>query len=73
MGLEHGVGLLGELGILDPGVWKPFGDAGVERGIGGLVDDGALVEPLQVYGVDCTGRRQLRNELVASRSSLRRA
>ena len=65
MGLEHPVGLLGQLRILDPGVGKAFGDTGIESGVGVLVDGGALVEPLQVDGVDRTRRRQLRDELVS--------
>ena len=35
MGLEHPVGRLGQLRILDPGVGKAFGDAGIEAGSAG--------------------------------------
>ena len=52
VGQQRGVGLGRELGILDPRVRERLGDPRVERRVGHGVDDGALVEALEVDGVD---------------------
>ena len=77
MGREHGVGLLGERGILDPGVRERLGDAPVEHRVGRLVDDRAGVAALEVDRVDRAGAleqsaiRRSSQELVGS--SLKRS
>ena len=64
MRLQHRVGLGGERRILDPGLWKPFGDSPVESQVGRGVDGRIAVEGLQIDGVHRPGPGQLADELV---------
>ena len=59
-----GPGLLGHVRVLDPGVGEGDDQLRVELGVGLDVDDGALVEALEVERVDGAGRDQLRDQLV---------
>ena len=53
-----------QAGILEPGVRERLRHAPVEVGVGRLVHDGALVEALEVDGVDRARRDQLGDQLV---------
>ena len=63
VGEEDRVGLLGQLRVLDPGVGEGLDDAAVEDGVGGLVDDRADVEALEVDRVDRAGGHEPGDEL----------
>ena len=62
MGLEDGIGLLGQVRVLDPRRRKALRDHAVEPWVARLVDDRALVGALEVDGVDRTGRAELADE-----------
>ena len=59
--LEHGPGLVVQIGVLEVGVGEGLGDGAVELGVGLDVDWRAAVKPLQVEDVDARDLRQLRD------------
>ena len=63
-GAQDGFGLGRQLRILDPGVGERLDDAAVERRVGRVVDDRALVLALEIDRVDRAQRDELRDQLL---------
>jgi hypothetical protein len=64
VGLKHGRRLVGQRGVLDPGVGQRLRDSAIQVGVGGVVDDRADVVALEVDGVHGARAHELRDELV---------